>query len=207
MLQFAEAELDRIGGAFDQLNERYINLMDSSNRLQLERNYLQLELEHIYAGSAHQYSQRLGRIVWGLRRSLAPVHSVRQRAQAALVRHKLDLEAGMSRLVFDPDWYRLQLDEAGVEQVRMGATALFRHYILSGEASGFQPTRLLVPRYYAQQIEGLVPGKARVLLHFLEHGMHLATPPRPGLEDLALRALAERSLPSAWLFSNAETFV
>ena len=203
MARVAEAELDRIARSSDAATERLVDLMEEATRLRLERDKLQLELARAQGRALTRLAVRLERLGWGVRRLLAPVGAVRGRALAALAMHGLDRETGLVRLVFDPAWYRSALATAGDTPVPDTEHGLLRHYITRGEARGLRPTPLLDPHFYARQTAGVVPGQGRALIHFLEHGLHLATPPRAGLESLALRALADGQTPAVWLFAFA----
>lgn len=203
MARLAEAELDRIARSSDAATDRLVDLMEEATRLRLERDKLQLDLTRAQGRLLTRLAVRLERLGWGLRRLLAPVGAVRGRAIAALEQHGLDRETGLVRLVFDPAWYRSELVAAGDAAIPDTDHGLLRHYVASGEARGLQPTPLFDPHFYARQTTGVVPGQGRALIHFLEHGLHLATPPREGLESLALRALADSQTPAVWLFAFA----
>ena len=203
MARVAEVELDRIARLSDAATDRLVDLMAEATQLRLERDKLQLELTRAQNRTLTRLSVRLERLWWGLRRLLAPVHAVRGRALAALSMHGLDRDTGLVRLVFDAAWYRSQLLAAGSGTIPETDHALLRHYIAEGETRGLQPTPVFDPHFYARQTNGVLPGQARALIHFLEHGLHLATPPRAGLEALALQALAVGQTPAVWLFALA----
>lgn len=199
----AETELERIARSSDAATDRLVDLMAQATRLRLERDKLQLELDRAQGRALSRLAVWLERLGWGLRRLIAPVGAVLGRALTVLDMHRLDREAGLLRLVFDPAWYRSQLLAAGEASPPETDQALLRHYITVGEAMGLQPTPLFDPLFYVHQTVGVVPGMGRALIHFLEHGLHLATPPRAGLENLALEALADGQTPAVWLFTFA----
>jgi hypothetical protein len=202
MARVAETELDRMVHSSETVTDRLVEMVADSEQLRLERNKLQLELARANSLMLTRLSIQLNRAWWNLHQVLRPVGATRSRALQALAFHQLDPVAGARRLFFDPAWYFIQLQGVGSESPPEHEEWLLGHYVAKGEVMGLWPTSVFDPQFYAVRT-GVALGRGRAILHFLEHGLHLAVAPRAGLEDMSLRAFAAGQTPAAWLFMLA----
>lgn len=198
----AQLELDRIAHGSQVLRDHLVELLAENSALRLERDKLMHEMDNVRGGVWFRLGALPGRVALALQRALFPVGIARRRALRVLAAHRLDPVVGFERLVFAPGWYRTQIGDGQQGMTNADPVVLLKHYIASGEAQGLRPTPLFDPGHYAAQVPNLVPGKARALMHFLEHGLLLGLAPNADLVRLILQARVDGMTPAVWLYHH-----
>ncbi len=85
-----------------------------------------------------------------------------------------DIESILASCLFDPAFYRQQLQEHGLDS----GPDLVTHYVLAGEAAGLLPHRLFDPAYYRADTGGAYP-PGPALAHYVREGWRLGLRTHP----------------------------
>jgi len=102
-----------------------------------------------------------------------------------------DIEAILASRLFDPHFYKQQLQGRGLE----AGGDLIRHYVLEGEAGGLLPLRLFDPAYYRTDAGALCPAGS-AMAHYVRDGWRLGLRTHP-LFDSAYYNLQNPDVPEA----------